>query len=98
MARAALCFRPSLLRSTAIVSPPDIRRDATAATAAGRWASALVGTLFVGVAVAIALLAGHDAGWAAYLVAGIVGALGADALLCALRHRRCLLSRLGPLP
>lgn len=61
-------------------------------------ASALVGTLFVGVALAIALHAGHEAGWAAYLVAGIVGALGADAPLCALRHRRCLLSRLGPLP
>ena len=64
----------------------------------GRWASAVVGALFVGVAAAIALRAGHDAGWAAYLVAGIVGALGADALLCALRQRRCLLSRLGPLP
>jgi hypothetical protein len=60
--------------------------------------SAAIGILFVGLAVAIVKVAWHDAGWAAYLVAAIIGALGVDALLCAVRNRRCLLSRIGPLP
>jgi hypothetical protein len=43
-------------------------------------------------------VAWRDGGWAALLVALIVGLLGAEALLCAVRNRRCLLSRIGPLP
>lgn len=39
-----------------------------------------------------------DGGWATLLAAAIVGLLGAEALLCAVRNRRCLLSRIGPLP
>jgi hypothetical protein len=36
--------------------------------------------------------------WPAYLAAVIVGGLGIDAILAALRGRRSLLSRIGPLP
>lgn len=62
-----------------------------------RWATALIGVLFVGVAVAI-VFAAREAGLAAYAAAAVVGALGVEALVCAARNRRCLLSRIGPLP
>jgi len=61
-----------------------------------RYITAALGCLFVGLAIAIALVA--DSRWPAYLAAVAVGALGVDAIHGAIRGRRCLLSRIGPLP
>lgn len=61
-----------------------------------RYITAALGCLFVGLAIAIALVA--DGRWPAFLAAVAVGALGVDAIHGAIRGRRCLLSRIGPLP
>ena len=61
-----------------------------------RYLTAAIGCLFVGLAIAIVLVA--DSGWPAYVAAIALGALGADAIHGAIRDRRCLLSRIGPLP
>ena len=61
-----------------------------------RYITAALGCLFVGLAIAIALVA--DGRWPAFLAAVAVGALGVDAIHGAVRGRRCLLSRIGPLP
>lgn len=61
-----------------------------------RYITAALGCLFVGLAIAIVLVS--DRGWPAYLAAVAVGALGVDAIHGAIRGRRCLLSRIGPLP
>jgi hypothetical protein len=61
-----------------------------------RYITAALGCLFVGLAIAIVIFA--DRGWPAYLAAVAVGALGVDAIHGAVRGRRCLLSRIGPLP
>ena len=61
-----------------------------------RIVTAGIGALFVVLAVLIVCLSGN--GWPAWLAALVVGGLGVDALVSALRKRRCLLARLGPLP
>ena len=64
-----------------------------------RWATALIGLLFLAIAGYLALQAlqpGSGIGtWIAVLV---IGALGADSLIAALRARASLLMRIGPLP
>lgn len=61
-----------------------------------RWATALIGVLFLGIAGYLALQSGNGIGaWIAVL---IISALGADSLIAALRARASLLMRIGPLP
>ena len=63
-----------------------------------RWATAAVGLLFVGVALAIAYWAAAEYTFGAIAAAVLVGGLGVDALVSAVRGRRSILSRIGPLP
>lgn len=69
--------------------------DATTGMRAGNLA---IGLLFVGLAIGIVLLAEPASSVGSLLAALVIGGLGLDALLCAARRRRSLLSRLGPLP
>ena len=62
----------------------------------GSRVTAVFGWLLVAAAVAIAVVA--DTGWPAYLAAVVIGGLGAEAIYSAARHRRSLISRIGPLP
>lgn len=63
-----------------------------------RWVCAGVGLLFVGLAAAIAISSDGSAGGWVYAAAAVIAALGAEALVAAVRNRRSLLSRIGPLP
>jgi hypothetical protein len=63
-----------------------------------RVAAVLIGALFVGIALAILASFMHDLSVGPLLAAVVIGGLGIEALLSAARHRRCLLSRIGPLP
>ena len=63
-----------------------------------RVADAAFGLLFLGLAAAIVIFSGEAAGIGPWAAALAIGGLGADALLAALRGRRSLVSRLGPLP
>ena len=62
-----------------------------------RWASAGIGTLLVVCSASIVLLVPFS-NWMAMIAAGILFALGADALVAAKNGRRSMLSRMGPLP
>jgi hypothetical protein len=63
---------------------------------AHRWVSGVFGVFLVAMAAAIGVYSDRSTGpvVAALLLAG----LGLDALVSAIRNRRSLLSRLGPLP
>ena len=63
-----------------------------------RVVAALIGALFVGIAVAIVVSTMHDWSPGSVLAAIVTGGLGVEALYSAVRSRRCLLSRIGPLP
>lgn len=63
-----------------------------------RWVCAGIGLLFVGLALAIAILSEVESGGWVYAVAVGIAALGVEALVAAVRNRRSLLSRIGPLP
>jgi hypothetical protein len=63
-----------------------------------RVAAAVIGALFVGIALAILASFMHDLSVGPVLAAVVIGGLGIEALLSAARKRRCLLSRIGPLP
>jgi hypothetical protein len=63
-----------------------------------RVAAVLIGALFVGIALAILVSFMHDLSVGPVLAALVIGGLGIEALLSAARNRRCLLSRIGPLP
>ena len=63
-----------------------------------RVAAALIGALFVGIALAILASSLHDLSAGPVLAAVVIGGLGLEAVLSAARNRRCLLSRIGPLP
>lgn len=63
-----------------------------------RVAAVLIGALFVGIAVAILVAFMQDLSIGPVLAALVIGGLGVEALLSAARNRRCLLSRIGPLP
>ena len=61
-----------------------------------RCITAAFGLLFLAVAVVIVVISELSLG---VLVAiGLVGGLGADALISAMRGKRAMLSRIGPLP
>jgi hypothetical protein len=63
-----------------------------------RVAAAVIGALFVVLALAILASSVHDLSVGPLMAALVIGALGIEALLSAARRRRCLLSRIGPLP
>lgn len=63
-----------------------------------RVAAVLIGALFVGIALAILVSFMQDLSAGPVLAALVIGSLGIEALLSAARNRRCLLSRIGPLP
>lgn len=63
-----------------------------------RVAAFLIGALFVGIALAILVSFMQDLSAGPVLAALVIGSLGIEALLSAARNRRCLLSRIGPLP
>jgi len=63
-----------------------------------RVAAAVIGAFFVGIALAILVSFVHDLSVGPVLAAIVIGGLGIEALLSAARNRRCLLSRIGPLP
>jgi hypothetical protein len=63
-----------------------------------RIAAALIGALFVGIAVSILVSFMRDLSVGPALAAVVTGGLGVEALYSAVRGRRCLLSRIGPLP
>ncbi len=63
-----------------------------------RVAAVLVGALFVAIAIVILASFMHDLSVGPVLAAVVIGGLGIEALLSAVRNRRCLLSRIGPLP
>ena len=56
------------------------------------------GVLFIVVAVMIAVLSSPPMHLGAVLTALVIGVLGLDALISAIRGKRSLLSRIGPLP
>lgn len=62
-----------------------------------RWLSACLGTVLIACAALIVALVPFSDGWA-MVGAGVLFALGVDALVAASRGRWSLLSRIGPLP
>jgi hypothetical protein len=64
----------------------------------GRVVSGCMGLLFVGLAIAIIVVADDPARPGPLLAALVIGLLGIDALISAARGKRSLLSRIGPLP
>lgn len=63
-----------------------------------RIGDAIFGVFFVALAVVVLLVAWEATPWGAFLVALVLGLLGADAVFSAMRDKRSLLTRLGPLP
>ena len=56
------------------------------------------GMFFIAVAVLIVLTSSESTRLASLLLAILIGGLGLDALVSAIRSKRSLLSRIGPLP
>jgi uncharacterized membrane protein HdeD (DUF308 family) len=63
-----------------------------------RWVTAAFGVLFIGLAVAIVALPSIEMSIGPIVIAALLSVLGVDAVHGALRDRRSLLSRIGPLP
>lgn len=63
-----------------------------------RIVTGCVGALFVALAIAIIAVVDRPIGLGALGAAMVIGLLGIDALLSAVRAKRSLLSRIGPLP
>lgn len=63
-----------------------------------RWVAGAVGVLFIGIAMAIVYASAGDYTFVVIVTAIVIGGLGVDALLSAVRNRRSILSRIGPLP
>jgi hypothetical protein len=76
---------------------PDAR-DPTTSTRARKLISILFGGFFVVVAVLIVATSSPSTRLAALAAAIVVGGLGVDLFISALRGKRSLLSRIGPLP
>jgi hypothetical protein len=63
-----------------------------------RAGNLVIGLLLTAVAIAIALLGELSTSIGSLLATLVLGGLGVDALVSAVRRRRSLLSRIGPLP
>lgn len=61
-----------------------------------RTVTCVFGTLFVAVALAIFVIS--ESSWGALIAGALVGGLGLDAIISALRNKKSLLARIGPLP
>ncbi len=77
---------------------PDATDAPEPDSSAHRWITGAFGALFVGLGAAIVVLAADGNRLGAYLAALVIGGLGVDAIISAVRRRRSLLSRIGPLP
>jgi len=64
----------------------------------GRIATGCMGALFVALAIAIVVVVDRPMGSGALAAAAVIALLGIDALISAVRGKRSLLSRIGPLP
>lgn len=62
-----------------------------------RWVTGAVGVLFIGIAMAIVYASASDYTFVVIVTAIVIGGLGADALISAVRNRRSILSRGGQL-
>lgn len=76
-------------------NPVDQRKVASKAERIG---SAVIGVLFIAVAVWLLVITLPQPEIGKLLVALVVGSLGVEALISAFQRRRSFLSRLGPLP
>jgi hypothetical protein len=65
---------------------------------AERWAAAMFGLLLGGIAIATVYSFGADLSIGAFAIAAVIGWLGIDALLSAIRKRRSTLLCIWPLP
>jgi hypothetical protein len=63
-----------------------------------RIVTGCMGALFVALAIAIIAVVDRPIGMGALVAAIVIGLLGIDALISAVRAKRSLLSRIGPLP
>jgi hypothetical protein len=63
-----------------------------------RVVTAGVGVLFIAIAAVIVVSTDLSGELGVLSAAVVIGALGFDALLGAVRNKQCLLSRIGPLP
>jgi peptidoglycan/LPS O-acetylase OafA/YrhL len=63
-----------------------------------RWIAAAIGALFIAIAVFLLVSSPDTPGWGTLLAGAVIGGLGLEAVVSAARNRRCLLSRIGPLP
>ena len=63
-----------------------------------RIVTGCMGALFVALAIAIIVVVDRPMGPGVLVAASIIASLGIDALLSAVRGKRSLLSRIGPLP
>lgn len=63
-----------------------------------RAADAIIGTVFVLVGVTILLVAWQSTPLGAAIAATLVGGLGIEAIVSAVRSKGSLISRIGPLP
>lgn len=64
----------------------------------GRIVTGCMGALFVALAVAIIAVVDRPMGPGVLVAASIIALLGIDAFVSAVRGKRSLLSRIGPLP
>lgn len=72
--------------------------DPATSTKPRRFVSALFGAFFVALALVTVVTADASTRVPAIAVAVVVGGLGLDLIISALRGKRSMLSRLGPLP
>jgi multisubunit Na+/H+ antiporter MnhG subunit len=63
-----------------------------------RLVSAVFGMFFIGIAIATVFLSPSINLIGKYIFVFMIGGLGAEALFSAVRNRKSLLSRIGPLP
>ncbi len=78
------------------MTKPDHGREVM--SMARRRVDAAFGAFFVAIAITILVVSGWPIALGAVVAASIVGFLGLDAIVGAVRGRRSLLSRIGPLP
>lgn len=62
-----------------------------------RWATGVSGVVLLGLGVALLVLP-SDFGWARVAVSALLGALGANAVHCALNATEPWIAKIGPLP
>ena len=74
------------------------RHDSRSGGRLDRWVAAAIGALFIAIALFILVSSPDALGLGALLAVVVIGGLGLEAVVSAVRNRRCLLSRIGPLP